>query len=203
VQLASIRSGWEFVLELGAGTGSVYLLRWYWWRINAWSEISAMATSLLVSIALGWKALWLGWLHRPVPFSGSDPVVFAKTALTTTLMTTLVWVSVTLLTPPEPEEVLLRFYRKVRPHVTGWGPVASRAVGFPVTRDLGRNLWCWLVGCAMTYGALFGVGKLLLGHWMQGLGLLVLAFWCAQQMSRQLRRPELTQVNALAATEVG
>ena len=73
-QLASIRSGWEFVLEVGAGTGGVYLLRWYWWRINAWSEISAMATALASSLVLRW------WL----PFSGNSPVVFAKTALATT-----------------------------------------------------------------------------------------------------------------------
>src|SRR5438128_5185722 len=79
--LSSIRSGWEIVLEVGAGTGGVYLLRWYWWRINAWSEISAMATALVVTV----------WLRWTVPFSGTNPVVFAKTALTTTVVTTLVW----------------------------------------------------------------------------------------------------------------
>ena len=83
-QLASIRSGWEFVLEVGAGTGGVYLLRWYWWRINAWSEISAMATALVASILLRWQA----------PFSGNAPLVFAKTAITTTAVTTLVWIIV-------------------------------------------------------------------------------------------------------------
>src|SRR5438876_1471499 len=111
-QLASIRSGWEFVLELGAGTGGVYLLRWFWWRINAWSEIAAMATALFVSLALRWH----------LPFSGASSVVFAKTALTTTVFTTLVWLAVTLLTPPESPELLLRFYRKVRPQRTGWQP---------------------------------------------------------------------------------
>src|SRR5438552_7340681 len=68
VLLADIRSGWQAVLEVGAGTGAVYLLRWYWWRINAWSEISAMATALLMTVLLRWAA----------PFSGSNPVVFAK-----------------------------------------------------------------------------------------------------------------------------
>src|SRR5690242_5700459 len=92
-QLVSIRSGWEFVLELGAGTGGVYLLRWYWWRINAWSEISAMASSLAISI----------FLNMMKPFSGSGPVAFAKNALTTTLITNATWVIVTLITPPEPE----------------------------------------------------------------------------------------------------
>ena len=96
-QLASIRSGWEFVLEIGAGTGGVYLLRWYWWRVNAWSEISAMATALFMMVALRWSA----------PFTGNQPVVFAKTALTTTAITTLCWMVVTLATPAEPESVLV------------------------------------------------------------------------------------------------
>ena len=202
VQLASIRSGWEFVLELGAGTGSVYLLRWYWWRINAWSEISAMATSLVVSVVLGWKALWLGWLQRPGPFSGSGPVIFAKTALTTTVITTLVWVVVTLLTSPEPDEVLLPFYRKVRPHVSGWQAVAAKAPDVPQTHDLGRNLWCWFLGCVMTYSALFGVGKILLGHWPLGTSLVVIAVACAWQMGRELSRTWPARSPVPAVTEL-
>ena len=75
VHLASIASGWEVVLQIGAGTGAVYILRWYWWRINAWSEISAMACSLLVTLVL----------TRWQPFSGNESLVFAKSALTTTL----------------------------------------------------------------------------------------------------------------------
>jgi len=110
VLLSDIRSGWQVVLEVGAGTGGVYLLRWYWWRINAWSEISAMATALVVTI-------WLRWTE---PFSGTNPVVFAKTALTTTVITTLVWLVVTYITKAEPEAVLLKFYRSVRPQITGW-----------------------------------------------------------------------------------
>jgi len=91
-QLATISQGWEVVLEVGAGTGGVYLLRWYWWRINAWSEISAMATALTMTLAL----------HHWQFFSGSAPVIFAKTTLATTAVTTAVWVTVTLLTPAEP-----------------------------------------------------------------------------------------------------
>lgn len=161
-QLVSIRSGWEFVLEVGAGTGGVYLLRWYWWRINAWSEISAMATAMMVSVLLRWAA----------PFSGSGPVVFAKTALTTTVITTLVWMIVTVITKPEPEEVLLKFYRAVRPHVSGWQAVARLAPEVPPTRDVGRNLVSWILGCAMVYLALFGLGRVLLGPMWKGIGLL-------------------------------
>ncbi len=67
-ELATIRSGWEVLLEVGAGTGSVYLLRWYWWRVNAWSEIAAMTTALIVSLTIRWAA----------PFHGSEPAVFAN-----------------------------------------------------------------------------------------------------------------------------
>ena len=115
VQLGSIASGWEIVLEVGAGTGAVYILRWYWWRINAWSEISAMACSLAISILLS------SW-H---PFSGNPSVVFAKGAIVTTIVTTIVWVTVTLLTKPEPQGVLTRFYRNVRPDVRGWQQIAD------------------------------------------------------------------------------
>jgi Na+/proline symporter len=163
-QLSSIRSGWEVVLEIGAGTGGVYLLRWYWWRINAWSEISAMATALAVTIALRWGA----------PFAGEEAVVFAKTALTTTLVTTVVWVIVTLATKPEAEPVLLRFYRQTRPDVRGWKPVSRKAADVAPTRDLGANLVSWLLGCVMVYAALFGIGWLTLGpRWLGGVVLAV------------------------------
>jgi len=168
-QLATIGQGWEVVLEVGAGTGGVYLLRWYWWRINAWSEISAMATALVMTLVL----------HQWVLFNGSAPVVFAKTTLATTAVTTAVWVLVTLLTPAEPDDVLLRFYRKVRPHAAGWRRIAALAPDMPETRDLGRNLMAWLLGCAMVYAALFGIGKLCFGQQRAGFALLALSICCA------------------------
>jgi solute:Na+ symporter, SSS family len=177
-QLASIRSGWEFVLEVGAGTGGVYLLRWYWWRINAWSEISAMATALASALALRW------WL----PFSGNQPVVFAKTAIATTALTTLVWVVVTFLTAPEPERVLVSFYRHVRPHISGWLPIARLAPEVAPTRDLGRNLLCWILGCAMVYAALFGGGWLIIGPRSRGALLLAISAICAAVLYRDLSR---------------
>jgi Na+/proline symporter len=161
--LVDIRSGWQVVLEIGAGTGAVYLLRWYWWRINAWSEISAMATALVVTLFLRWSE----------PFSGNSAVVFAKTALATTVITTLAWLIVTFLTAPEPQSVLVSFYRSVRPHVSGWRPIAQLAADVPQTRDLGRNLLSWLLGCALVYLALFGSGYLLLGAYGKGVGLLL------------------------------
>jgi len=177
-ELVTIRAGWQFVLEVGAGTGSVYLLRWYWWRINAWSEISAMATALVVSVAL----------HRWTPFAGTGPVLFAKSALVTTALTTLVWVGVTLLTPPEPDDVLVRFYRKVRPHVAGWKRIAKLAPDVPPVRELGRNLRAWLLGCFMVYAALFGIGKICFGRLASGAALLGLAALCAGMIYSEISR---------------
>jgi len=177
-ELASIRSGWEFVLEAGAGTGGVYLLRWYWWRINAWSEISAMATALVSTLALRWWA----------PFSGNQPVVFAKTALATTAVTTLAWVGTTIATSPEPDAVLVNFYRRVRPHAGGWAPVARLAPDIAPTRDLGRNLLCWALGCAMVYAALFGGGWLVIGPSGRGVVLLGIAGTCGAVLYRTLAK---------------
>ena len=176
--LSDIRSGWQAVLEVGAGTGGVYLLRWYWWRINAWSEISAMMTALFVTIFLRWQQ----------PFTGSSPVVFAKTALATAASTTIVWVIVTFITKPEPEKVLLKFYRDVRPDVAGWKPLARLAPDVPQTHDLARNLFSWVLGCAMVYMTLFGLGYVIFGAVVKGVVLLVLAGICAWILNANLAR---------------
>jgi Na+/proline symporter len=171
-KLVTITEGWKMVLEVGAGTGGVYLLRWYWWRVNAWSEISAMTAALLTTVLLRTERMWEGLLGRPQVFTGPEPVVFAKTTLVTTGVTTMVWMLVTLLTRPEPDEVLIKFYRQVRPHAAGWKRLAALAPDVPPTRDLGRNLLSWLLGCAMVYAALFGIGELCFQR--MGLGMTLL-----------------------------
>jgi SSS family solute:Na+ symporter len=169
MQLQSVSEGWKIVLELGAGTGGVYLLRWYWWRVNAWSEISAMAAALATTLVLHSHALWMNLAGRPGPFQGLDPVVFAKTTLCTTGVTTLVWLAVTLLTPAEPEKTLVDFYKRVRPDVRGWGPVARASGVAETTRDLGTNLMSWLIGCVFVYTALFSIGQFCFGRMGPGL----------------------------------
>jgi solute:Na+ symporter, SSS family len=177
-QLTSIKSGWEFVLEIGAGTGGVYLLRWYWWRINAWSEISAMLSSLFVVAAV----------HKFQFFAGGGPVEFAKTALITTGITTLVWIVVTLTTKPEPQAVLQRFYRDVRPDVRGWRPIAATAPEVPATRDLGANLVAWIFGCTLVYATLFSTGYLIMGEIIRGIILAIIAILSAFVLRRQLTK---------------
>lgn len=163
-QLTSIGQGWQIVLELGIGTGAVYILRWYWWRINAWSEIVAMSVAALVTLVL----------HR-VTFAGNDAVVFAKTSLITAGCTTVAWVIATVLTPSEPEEKLLSFYRRVHPTVYGWKKIARLAPEMAEIRDVGSNAFDWVMGCVMIYGTLFGIGKIIFGSWISGFLLLAAA----------------------------
>jgi solute:Na+ symporter, SSS family len=177
-ELATIRSGWEVLLEIGAGTGGVYLLRWYWWRVNAWSEIAAMSAALVTSLVLDFSK----------PFHGSEPSVFAKQTLLTTAITTLVWVAVTLLTPAEPRETLERFYRRVRPDSSGWLPVAETAPEVVLNHDLGYNFLFWIVGCLMVYCAVFGIGSICLLSVRSGVFLLVISLGCAAFLYRGLSR---------------
>jgi SSS family solute:Na+ symporter len=163
---------------VGAGTGSVYLLRWYWWRINAWSEIAAMSTALIVSLGIRW------W----TPFHGSEPSVFARQTLVTTALTSAVWIIVTLVTPPEPSATLVRFYRRVRPDAFGWKPIAQQASDLPIERELGRNLCSWVSGCATVYFALFGIGKMCLLEWRWGGLLLLFSLACGAVVYSGLSR---------------
>jgi solute:Na+ symporter, SSS family len=187
--LQSVGDGWKIVLELGAGTGGVYLLRWYWWRVNAWSEISAMTAALIAALTLNSSALWMSLLGRAQPFSGSDPVVFAKSTLCTTAFTTLVWLAVTFFTDAEPAEILVAFYRKVRPQITGWKPIAKLTGDEPVTRDLGRNLISWIVGCVLVYSTLFAIGELCFGRFAMGGALALVAIVCGVVIWRLMPEP--------------
>jgi solute:Na+ symporter, SSS family len=153
--LKSVEQGWKLLIGLGAGTGLVFILRWYWWRINAWSEISAMAASFITSIGLHFASIDAGNTSR------SD---YAIAMLLTTAVSTAVWVTVTLLTGPEDDAVLERFYRKVRPGGKGWRRVSER-LGFGSDSIPGGALaWVnWVAGVAAVYSAVFGVGEFLTG----------------------------------------
>ncbi len=164
--LTSIEGAWRFLLAIGAGTGLVLILRWYWWRINAWSEISAMVASLVVSVFL-WN------------FAGLDPgdlAQWARIMLWTVGISTVVWVGVTYATAPERDATLDRFYRRVRPGGPGWRAVSER-LGFgrePIPG--GVMAWTnWVAGVTSVYATLFGTGRILFGEWLEGAAFLVLA----------------------------
>jgi len=175
---SSVAEAWKLLIGVGAGTGSVQILRWFWWRINAWSEVSAMAASLVVSLAL----------PPLLGLEGSNPRDFAIQVLLTVALSTAVWVAATFATKAESPVVLDAFYRRVRPHAAGWGPVAARVPELPRVSDMGQNLLAWAEGCVMVYLALFGMGKLLLGHTALGLALLAGAAIAGWILSRNLAR---------------
>jgi SSS family solute:Na+ symporter len=132
---ASIATAWKFLLALGAGAGLVFILRWYWWRINAWSEIAAMTAAATISLTLesplGMPAVRLLHSIDPAlalaPLNQDDPHAFAWLMLTTTALTTATWLAVTLLTAPESEATLQAFYNRVRPAALGWRRFAQTA----------------------------------------------------------------------------
>jgi len=186
LHLASIEQAWKLLIVTGAGTGTVLLLRWFWWRINAWSEVSAMAVAAAVSLFL---QIALGW-------DGDKPRDFAYLMLVTVGLTTIAWLAVTWLTPPEPAETLHAFYRRVRPAGRGWAPIAA-AVGLPpASASLGTELLNAFLGCVLVYAALFGVGHVLLRSAAVGIGLLALSALAAFAIARNLTAQEKAAASA-------
>jgi SSS family solute:Na+ symporter len=176
--LDSIAGAWKLLLVTGAGTGGVLLLRWYWWRVNAWSEIAAMSSAFVVSLTLQ-----LGFR-----LDSDRPEDFAWIMIITVAITTAVWLAATFLTSPEPMPVLEAFYRRVHPSIRGWGPVAAR---LPEVRSAGQplaDIADWIAGCVMIYAALFGTGRIILGQPLQGALLVGLALAAGAYIYRDLAR---------------
>jgi len=157
--LDTARGGFELLLSIGAGTGLLYLLRWFWWRINAWSEIAAMVTSFLLATYFFIAAR-----------SGNAPAAHISLIITVGV-TTVVWMLVAFLTPPTERSRLVQFYRLVRPAGPGWASIREEAGVGPSPDSLAQSLLGWVLGCVFVYSALFGTGSLLYGHMAQG------AFW--------------------------
>jgi len=177
-RIESIGGAWKLLIITGAGTGAVLLLRWYWWRINAWSEVSAMITAFIVSVLLQ----TVGGLDSDLPLD------FARIVLVTVAVTTVVWLVVTFATRPETDATLVAFYRRTRPSRVGWGPVAARAPDVRPSADGLANLLDWIAGCVLVYGALFGVGKLLLHDPLPGILMLGLSAIAGAVIYRDLTR---------------
>jgi solute:Na+ symporter, SSS family len=155
--LETARTGFELLLSIGAGSGLLYLLRWYWWRINAWSEIAAMAVSFAVAIGF-FVAGRMGSVFPP------------NTALLVTVAaTTIAWIATTLLTRPESEQTLVGFFQLIRPAGPGWGPISAKAGVGASPDSIPMQLLAWVLGCAFVYATLFGAGSALYGHTSQAI----------------------------------
>ena len=155
--LTTAQETFNVMLSIGAGTGLVYLLRWFWWRINAWTEVSAMISSFVVSLTF----FTMGKFGHPVDSS--------TTLLTTVAVTTVVWILTTFLTPPVDRATLVAFYRIVRPAGPGWNAIRGESGAGGSPDRLSLALVGWLLGMVSIYAALFGTGAFLYGRIANGI----------------------------------
>ena len=188
LQLETAMQGFQILLQIGAGTGLVFLLRWFWWRINTWSEISAMVISFMV-------AVYFGFFHARLGFARWD----SSTELVVGVaVTTVGWLVVTFLTPPVDTDTLRDFHAKIRPLGQGWDAVVP-----PTDRseqdgsgerdpgpggELAAGLLAWFLGCVMVYAALFGTGFLLYGNVAWGIVSLIVAAVAGRAVMQLLPR---------------
>ncbi len=176
----SVGGAWIYLFNLTAGVGLVMILRWYWWRVNAWSEIAALAASAIAS----------NLLIAFHTFKDTDPNMNAEILLVTVPVTTIVWLAVTFATKPESDETLVRFYERVRPSAFGWSRIAHMAKPEPGVEPLGVNAIDWVAGCGLVYGSLFGIGKIVLGDVASGSVALGLAAVCGAIIGYNVTRAE-------------
>lgn len=154
LQLNTAGQGFQILLNIGAGTGLVFLLRWFWYRVNVWSELAAMAISFLV-------AVYFAWLH---PTLGFDPLPPSAQIVASVAVTTVGWLAVTLATPPADQATLQRFYDKIRPLGRGWRRVVDAEAGRDRAGTVTAALLAWFLGCVTVYGVLFATGYVLYGR---------------------------------------
>ncbi|MCE5341184.1 MAG: Na+:solute symporter [Planctomycetaceae bacterium] len=157
-KLETISGAWKFVLACSGGIGPVLLFRWFWWRINAWSEISAMLAPYFIYP-------WL--LYKGVSYESSLMIIVG--------WSTVVWLLVTFLTKPSDEKVLKEFYAKVHPGGFGWKPIADKMPEVKADSGYFALFVNWIAGCIMVLCVLFGIGKLLFVGTVQGLAYFAVA----------------------------
>lgn len=150
--LTTISGAWEFIINASAGLGAVLILRWFWWRINAWSEISAMIAPLIIYPI----ARWGFGMESPITLY---PVV---------LGTTIVWLAVTFLTEPVKEDHLVAFFRRIRPGGIGWQPISERAPEVIQDSGYGRTFVNWILGVVLIYAFLYGFGQIMFKDYVPG-----------------------------------
>jgi len=153
LNLDSAKSIFDLIVLMGAGTGLIYILRWFWWRINAYSEISAMIVSFIVALTLKYTDLFEGHIQL----------------LLGVFITTVAWIAITFLTRPTNRKHLISFYKKVKPHALGWKPVIEEArkegeINETLqTGSFAKEFLCMLLGVILVYSALFTIGYVLYG----------------------------------------
>ena len=168
----------KFILMFGAGTGLIFLVRWFWWRVNAWSEISAMIASGVFSLIFHFNSEALFGETGIMESYWQFPLVV--------LLTTIVWLVVTVLTQPEQQETLLNFYNKIQPKKEGWSPVLAKArannstiISSNDNSNLSDGLLAVFVGCILVFSCLFATGNWIYGNYTVALTLTAIALTAA------------------------
>lgn len=185
--IESIADMWQFVLSFASGAGIIWILRWFWWRINAWSEFSSMICSAIV-------ATYLNQVHPKVSFETSLLIIIAITVPVALL--------VTFLTPPVNDETLRDFYNRVRPGRWGWRRIAEK-YGITRTPYLAKAFVNLLLGLTLLFLVNFGVGTLLLRSLWLGLGELLAAVVLAFILVRRIQKEDLSPDGQQAAPPHG
>ena len=181
--LENALQAFQILLQIGAGTGLVFLLRWFWWRINAWSEISAMVISFAV-------AVWFQFAHAA---SGLPELSASSQLVVGVAITTLGWLAVTFVTPPTDGARLRDFHTRIRPMGRGWQSVATNGEGAAPSADESwtAGLLAWFLSCVAVYATLFATGSWLYGHSLQAGGLAVIAIASSAGVLRLMTRLRL------------
>jgi hypothetical protein len=174
------KDAFDIILQIGAGTGLLYLVRWFWWRVNAWCEVVAMTSSLGISIVL-------------LIVTKSGVAMSSHAALLLTVaVTTICWVATAYLGPETDRSVLVNFYRTVRPFGPGWAAIRRHAG--VVTGDdteggnIPRALLGWFAGCTAIWSSLFAIGNMLYGRWAMAMTLVGVFVVSALALMHVLRR---------------
>ncbi len=150
--LTTVSGAWIFILNASAGLGAVLILRWYWWRINAWSEISAMIAPLIIYPV----AVYGFGMESPMTLY---PIVFG---------TTIVWIIVTFLTKPVEEKTLVKFYERTYPGGAGWKHIQKLVPGKNSKIGFWKLIVNWVMGVVLIYAFLFGIGKIIFADYLLG-----------------------------------
>ncbi len=176
--LQNALQAFQILLQIGAGTGLIFLLRWFWWRVNAWSEIAGMVVSFAV-------AVWFQFLHGRLGFA---PVHPSAQLVIGVAVTTAAWLLVTVLTPPADRATLQAFYDRIRPYGRGWRRVVDVSSGAPPAGGVAAGLAGWVLGCGVVYASLFGTGYLLYGRPLAATAAFLVATLSAAGLFRVLPR---------------
>ena len=184
--LSNALEAFQILLQIGAGTGLLFIMRWFWYRINAYSEVTAMTVSFIL-------ALYFKLIHVKLGF---DPIANDIQLVLGVAITTVSWVVVTLLTSPSDKTTLNEFYKITQPGGPGWDKVVSDAKEDGIDLDTEKRAWnvptgilCMLVGSVGIYGALFSTGYFIYGEYLEGLILFsvtILAFVLLRKLMKKL-----------------